>query len=89
LTPEIIAILGVGIALAGLIVSISIRNEKRFEQIERRLDQIEQRSAEREQRSSEQFERLEHRFSALEQRMARLDGMLDGLREAMFGRASS
>ena len=99
MTPEIIAILGVGVALAGLIISLSIRSEKRFEQLERRFEQLEQRferseqrSAERfeqsEQRSAERSERFAHRFSGIEQRMARLEGILDGLREALFGRAT-
>jgi uncharacterized coiled-coil protein SlyX len=41
--------------------------------MENRLDALEQR--------------MENRLDALEQRMARLEGVLDGLREALFGRS--
>ena len=63
MTPELVGILSVGVAIvAVLLVSM--------------------------QRTDKQFERLEARMSDLEQRQARLEGLLDGLREALFERAA-
>ncbi len=77
MTPEILTILGVGVALAAVLVASAQRTDKRFERLEGRLDRLDDR-----------FERLETRMSALEQRQARLEGLLDGLREALFERAA-
>ena len=50
---------------------------KRMERLEDRFDRMEDR-----------MERLETRMSRLEQRQSELEGLLDGLREALFERAS-
>ena len=81
LTPEILTILGVGVVLAAVLVASAQRTDKRFERLEGRLDRLDERIDDR-------FERLETRMSALEQRQARLEGLLDGLREALFERAA-
>ena len=61
MTPEMYTIVGVGIALAGLILT----SHRAF---------------------SARFERLEDRVGELRARMAHLEGLLEGLREAITGR---
>ena len=88
MTPEMIAILGLGVtglsvavALAALMVGMFARFEKR---IDKRFDEIKEEIKE----VKERIFSLEQRASALEQRVARLEGLLDGLREALFDRVS-
>jgi uncharacterized coiled-coil protein SlyX len=80
MSAELIGILSVGVALAALLLTSvnSLREGVRalregMRRVENRLDTLEQR--------------MENRLDALEQRMARLEGVLDGLREALFGRS--
>ncbi len=80
MSAELIGILSVGVALAALLLTSvnSLREGVRalregMRRVENRLDTLEQR--------------MENRLDALEQRMARLEGALDGLREALFGRS--
>ena len=80
MSAELIGILSVGVALAALLLTSvnNLRDEMRalredMRRTENRLDALEQR--------------METRLDALEQRMARLEGVLDGLREALFGRS--
>ena len=73
MTPELIGIITVGIALAALMFTMINR-------VERRLDRVEQCF-------EEHFERLEDRMSSLEKRQARLEGLLDGIRESLFERS--
>ena len=72
MSPELIGIMTVGVALAALqMVSIKGLREdmdKRFAALDQRLAAIDQRLA-----------ALEQRVGALEQRLARLEGMIDGL----------
>ena len=66
--------------------------DKRFDQVDKRFDQVDRRFEEVNKRFDEvdkRFEVIEGRLSALEQRVARLEGVLDGLREALFQRAAS
>ena len=102
MTPEMIAILSVGVGLGGLVVttmiSMTIRIDRRFEQMEarneRRFQQLETSIRESEQRLDAKIMALDARVVTLDQRVAtlergqaRLEGLLDGLREALFGRA--
>ena len=64
MSPEIIAIVGTGIALAGLI----LRQGMRIDRLEQRIDRLDQGQAD------------------LRERMAKLEGLLEGLREAIAGR---
>ena len=65
MSPEIIAIVGTGIALAGLI----LRQGMRIDRLEQRIDRLDQGQAD------------------LRERMAKLEGLLEGLREAIAGRS--
>ena len=71
MSPEIIAIIGTGIALAGLI----LRQGMRIDRLEQRIDRLEQR-----------IDRLDQGQADLRERMAKLEGLLEGLREAIAGR---
>ena len=64
MSPEIIAIIGTGSALAGLI----LRQGMRIDRLEQRIDRLDQGQAD------------------LRERMAKLEGLLEGLREAIAGR---
>ncbi len=118
MTPELIGIITVGVALGavaltsvGLMFSamkwladrvdkqfaasearvdkrfsdFEARVDKRFDAVDKRFDAVDRRFDEVDKR----FEVIEGRLSALEQRVARLEGVLDGLREALFQRAAS
>ena len=88
MTPELIAILAVGVAVAGLILNGQNQTNRRLgtleQRIEGRIDALEQRISAFELQVNQRFDRLEARLAALEQRVARLEGVLDGLREALF-----
>ena len=77
---EMITIVAVGIGLAGLILNgqKNTREELRdFKaQVNERLDKMDER-----------FERLEARMGVMERQQAKLEGLLEGLREAISGRA--
>ena len=73
MTPEIIAIVTVGVALAGVILA-SIRGVRQdMARLESRLDG--------------KIEALSTQLGELRERMAHLEGLLEGLREAITGRA--
>ena len=88
MTPELIAILAVGVAVAGLILNGQTQTNRRLDALEQRLegriDALEQRISAFELQVNQRFDRLEARLAVLEQRVARLEGVLDGLREALF-----
>ena len=77
---EMITIIAVGVGLSGLILN-SQKNTR--DQIDKRLDQIEKRLDQMDAR----FERLEARMGTMERQQAKLEGLLEGLREAISGRA--
>ena len=64
MSPELIAILAVGVALAGLVFRLGVR-----------MDRLEDGIA-----------ALERGQAELRERMAKLEGLLEGLREAISGR---
>ena len=68
LTPNLVAILAVGAALAGLILRQGSRLDARISRLGERIDRVERGQAE------------------LRERMAKLEGLLEGLREAITGR---
>ena len=75
MTPELIAILGVGIALAAAIF-VQARHNNRM--IHKRFDAMEDKISE-----------VENQISQLRERMAHLEGLLEGLRESIVGRAAA
>ena len=88
MTPEIIAIVTVGVALAGVIIASARGVRQDMARLESRLDG----------RIDELGSRLDGKIAALEssmntqlgelrERMAHLEGLLEGLREAITGRA--
>ena len=81
MTPEIYTIVAVAIALAGLILNgqravTELRREFRAEMSGLRTEL----NALREQ--------MNHGIAALSERVARLEGLLEGLRDAITGRAA-
>ena len=86
---EMITIIAVGVGLAGLILNgqKNIREELRdFKvQVNERLDKMDTRLDQMDAR----LEKLEARIGVLERQQAKLEGLLEGLREAISGRAPS
>ena len=79
MTPEMIAIIAVGVTLVGMNLHSSheIRAEMRREigALGKRVDAL----AERVDALTERVDALEARVGALEQRMARLEGLFEGV----------
>ena len=82
MTPEIIAIVTVGVALAGVGVALagviltSIRGVRQdMARLESRLDG--------------KIDALSAQLGELRERMAHLEGLMEGLREAIVGRAKA
>ena len=76
MTPDMITMIGVGIALGGLMAIM-------FQMTHKRLDSLDQRCVRIEQRMEQRFDAFEARFSALEQRQARLEGLMEGIRDML------
>ncbi len=77
MTAELIAILAVGVSLAGLI----LRLNQRIDRLEDRLSAFENSMAER-------FSTIDREIAHLRERMAHLEGLLEGLREAIVRAAA-
>ena len=75
MSGEIFAILAVGVALAGVILTSNRGVRQDMAQMESRLDK--------------RISGLESQIGELRERMAHLEGLLEGLREAITGRVSS
>ena len=119
LTPLLIAVATVGVALAALMIGLFAwlrqdarqtedRLTNRFDRLEsqtnERFERLESQTNERFDRVDEKFDRMGDRITALErdhqerfasldrgqaelrERMAKLEGLLEGLREAVTGR---
>ena len=82
MSGEIIAILAVGVALAGLILTSNRGLRQDMARMESRLD-------ERINGLESRFDAMEKQFGELRERMAHLEGLLEGLREAISGRAAA
>lgn len=79
MSPELIAILSVGVVLAGLLITLmqQTRGDLRGDLQQLRGDLQQLRS---------EVRALETRVAAVEQGQARIEGLIDGLREAISGR---
>ena len=97
LTGILIAIVAVGAALAGLIVT-SVRGLRQdirqdMARLESRLDAkingLDAKIDGLEARMREDMKQLSDRLARVENSQARLEGLLDGLREAIAGRAAA
>jgi uncharacterized coiled-coil protein SlyX len=84
MSAELIGILAVGVALCGVIIAGQRRLEGRYE---RGMAALEGRLESRISALERRVEAVEHGLADLRERMARLEGLLDGLREAIVGRA--
>ena len=73
---EMITIIAVGVGLAGLILNGQKNVREDIKSLEARLDRMDAR-----------FEKLETRMGTMERQQAKLEGLLEGLREAISGRA--
>ena len=89
MTPEMIAILGVGatnlaavISMTGILVTLMLRQDRRTDRLEERIDRLEERIDQR-------FDQMGERMQRLEQGQARLEGELAIIREVLFARASA
>ena len=76
MTPELIAILSIGIGL----YAQSFNQGRR---LDRRIDRLEEQINERFAKVDERFRKLEERMAAMEIQQAKLEGLLEGLREAI------
>ena len=77
MTTELIAILAVGVSLAGLILRLN-----------QRIDRLEDRLNAGERNTAERFSIVDNGIAELRERLARLEGLLEGLRDAI-GRATA
>ena len=82
ISPELIGILAVGAALATLVFTLHRNAMKRIDRLEDRLES-------RFDRLEDRVDRLDSRVDDLNKETARIGGLLDGLREAIYGRATS
>ena len=82
----LIAVLAVGVTLAGLILTSNRGLRQDMAGMESRLDE---RINGLKSQISELRERMAHEIGELRERMAKLEGLLEGLREAISGRAAA
>ena len=75
MSGEILVILAVGVALAGVILTSNRGVRQEMAQMESRLDK--------------RISGLESQIGELRERMAHLEGLLEGLREAITGRVKA
>ena len=78
MTPDILAILGVGIALAGIILNFQRVTRSDIAVLRGKTDKIDNDITE-----------LRRENGDLRERMAKLEGLLEGLREAISGRKNA
>jgi chromosome segregation ATPase len=66
------------ISMAGMLVMLMLRLDRRIDRVEDRFDRVEDR-----------FDRVEERLQRLEQGQARLEGEMVIIREALFARPAA
>ena len=82
LISVLVAVLAIGATLAGLILTSNRGLRKDMTRMESRLN-------ERINGLESRFDAMEKQFGELRERMAHLEGLLEGLREAITGRAAA
>ena len=91
--PVQITMLGVGVALAALIVTMigSLRRdmEKRFEGVDKRFDAIDKRIDGIEKRFDERFDGIDARLRSVEQGLAEVKGRLAFVESYILGRTET
>ena len=88
MTPEIIAIVTVGIALAGVILASTHGVRQDMARLESRLDgRIDALGSRLDGKIAALESSMNTQLGELRERMAHLEGLLEGLREALTGRA--
>ena len=90
MSGEIIAIVTVGVALAGLILTSNRGLRQDLARVESRLDaRISALESRVDAQIGELREHMDAQIGELRERMAHLEGLLEGLREAIAGRVAS
>ena len=93
ITPLIFTLLGTGLALAALMIGLVawLRTDmRRMEDgLKEDMQRMEGRMENRMVNIEDRLSSLEGRLSALEHSQAKLEGLLDGLREAIVARAAA
>ena len=75
MTPELIAIIAVGVTVVSVVLRQGARLDKRIDDLKQEV--------------SERFKSLEDRMTQIEKQQAKLEGLLEGLREALtYNRAA-
>ena len=88
MTPEIITIVTVGVALAGVILASTRGVRQDMTRLESRLDgRIDALGLRLDGKISALESSMNTQLGELRERMAHLEGLLEGLREALTGRA--
>ena len=82
----LIAVLAIGATLAGVILT-SVRGLR--QDVRQDIARLESRLDERINGLDSRFDAMEKQFGELRERMAHLEGLLEGLREAITGRAAA
>ena len=93
MSGEIIAIVAVGVTLAGLLVGLVAWLRQDMTHLRQDIKQVEERLDERINRLEsglrDDMKQLGDRVGRLEHGQAKLEGLLEGLREAITGRVAS
>ncbi len=82
MTPELIGIITVGIALAGLIIGLVSWLRQDIDRLDKRIDNL---AADLKEQAKEQTSFREEMIG----RLSKLEGLLEGLREAITGKRAA
>ncbi len=85
MTPEFYAIVATAIALAGLILNNQRATAKSIAELRRELNGLDEKLS---RDIAELREQMNQGLAALGERVARLEGFMEGIRDAIAGRAA-
>ena len=85
MTPEIYTIVATAIALAGLILNNQRATAKSIAELRRDLNALDKKLS---QDIAELREQMNRGLAALGERVARLEGFMEGIRDAIAGKAA-